>query len=94
MSEALVLEAHAAGRIWATAVRPDVIYGKRDRQFVPRIAGLLQRGFAPLIGGGRTTLPIVHAANVADGFEEDAQALYRRVGFVAHEREVMTKKIG
>jgi nucleoside-diphosphate-sugar epimerase len=66
-SEELVLDAHRAGRIWASAVRPDVIYGPRDRQFVPRIARLLSSGFAPLIGGGRSTLPIVHAANVADG---------------------------
>jgi nucleoside-diphosphate-sugar epimerase len=66
-SEQLVLEAHASGRIWATAVRPDVIYGRRDRQFVPRVARLLRRGFAPVIGDGRSTLAIVHAANVADG---------------------------
>jgi nucleoside-diphosphate-sugar epimerase len=66
-SEQLVLQAHASGRIWATAVRPDVIYGRRDRQFVPRIAKLLSRGFAPLIGGGRSTLAVVHAVNVADG---------------------------
>jgi nucleoside-diphosphate-sugar epimerase len=66
-SEALVLDAHAAGRVWATAVRPSVIYGTHDRQFVPRIARLLQRGFVPLVGGGRSTLAVVHAANVADG---------------------------
>jgi nucleoside-diphosphate-sugar epimerase len=66
-SEQLVLDAHAAGRIWATAVRPDVIYGTRDRQFVPRIARLLRTGFAPVIAGGRSTLAIVHAANVAHG---------------------------
>ena len=65
-SEALVMEAHRAGRIWATAVRPCVIYGPRDRQFVPRIARVLRFGLAPVLGGGRTTLPIVHAANVAD----------------------------
>lgn len=65
-SEALVLEAHARGEIWATAVRPDVIYGRRDRQFTPRIARILRYGFAPVPGGGHTTLPIVHAANVAD----------------------------
>ena len=65
-SEALVLEAHAQGRIWATAIRPDVIYGKGDRQFTPRMARLLSLGFAPVPGGGHTTLPIVHAANVAD----------------------------
>jgi nucleoside-diphosphate-sugar epimerase len=66
-SEALVLAAHAKGRIWATAVRPDVIYGCRDRQFVPRIGRILRRGFAPIIGDGRTTLAMVHAGNVADG---------------------------
>jgi nucleoside-diphosphate-sugar epimerase len=63
----MVLEAHAAGRIWATAVRPNVIYGRRDRQFVPRIAKLLRRGVVPLIGGGRSIFSVIHAANVADG---------------------------
>jgi len=66
-SEQLVMEAHASGRIWATAVRPTVIYGRRDRQCVPRAARLLLRGFAPLIGGGVSTLSLVHAANVAAG---------------------------
>jgi nucleoside-diphosphate-sugar epimerase len=66
-SEQLVMDAHAAGRIWATAVRPDIIYGTRDRQFTPRVARLLSRGLVPLIGGGRSTLAVVHAANVADG---------------------------
>lgn len=67
-SEALVLRAHAEGRVWATAVRPDVIYGRRDRQFVPRIARLLwNRTPVPLLRGGRAVMAIVHAANVADG---------------------------
>jgi 2-alkyl-3-oxoalkanoate reductase len=66
-SEQLVMAAHTKGIIWAAAVRPDVIYGPRDRQFVPRIARILNRGVAPLIGGGSSTLAIVHAANVADG---------------------------
>jgi nucleoside-diphosphate-sugar epimerase len=66
-SEQLVLDAHAAGRLWATAVRPDVVYGARDRQFVPRVAKLLRWGVAPVIGAGNTTLAVVHAANVADG---------------------------
>jgi 2-alkyl-3-oxoalkanoate reductase len=66
-SEDLVMQAHAAGRIWATAVRPDVVYGRRDRQFIPRFAALLNRGVFPLFGGGRNTLAVVHAGNVADG---------------------------
>lgn len=66
-SEQLVLGAHTSGRIWAAAVRPDVIYGRRDRQFVPRLARLLESGFFPAVAGGSTTLAVVHAANVADG---------------------------
>lgn len=66
-SEELVMAAHRAGRIWATAVRPDVIYGRYDRQFVPRLAPLLRFGMVPLIAGGRSTLAVVHAAAVADG---------------------------
>ena len=66
-SEDLVLQAHRDGRVWATAVRPDVIYGRFDRQFVPRVARMLKRGVAPLVGDGRSTLAIVHAENVADG---------------------------
>jgi nucleoside-diphosphate-sugar epimerase len=66
-SEQLVLDAHKEGRLWAPAVRPDVVYGERDRQFVPRVAGLLRFGVAPVVGGGGSTLAVVHAANVADG---------------------------
>jgi nucleoside-diphosphate-sugar epimerase len=45
-----------------------VIYGTHDRHFVPRVARVLRKlRVAPLIGGGRTTLAVVHAANVADG---------------------------
>ena len=73
-SEDLVFEAQRAGRVWATAVRPSVLYGTFDRQFVPRLARLLRRGFAPVIAGGHNTLAVVHAANVADG-------LVRAAGF-------------
>lgn len=66
-SEALVLQAHAEGRIWATALRPDVIYGRHDRQFVPRVARVMARGYFPMFRGGRAVMAIVHAANVADG---------------------------
>ena len=73
-SEAMVLDAHRAGRIWATAVRPSVIYGPRDRQFIPRMARALNSGVMPLINGGRSTLAVVHAANVADGAVRAAAA--------------------
>ena len=66
-SEDLVFDAQRAGTLWATAVRPSVLYGAYDRQFIPRLARTLRHGFAPVIAGGRNTLAIVHAANVADG---------------------------
>lgn len=66
-SEEIVLRAHAQGRIWATAVRPVVVYGRRDRQFVPRMARLMRRFPVPLLNGGRSVFGVVHAANVADG---------------------------
>jgi 2-alkyl-3-oxoalkanoate reductase len=66
-SEELVMKAHRSGRIWSTAVRPDVIYGPRDRKFVPRMAKALRFGVMPVLGGGRSTLAVVHAANVAEG---------------------------
>lgn len=66
-AEALVLEAHRQGRVWATALRPAVVYGRHDRQFVPRMATLLRRGVIPLLNGGRARMSVVHAANVAQG---------------------------
>lgn len=65
-SEAVVLEAHAGGRAWATALRPCVVYGRRDRQFVPRVARLLALGVAPVVAGGTARLAIIHASSVAD----------------------------
>ena len=66
-AEAVVLDAHRAGRCWGTVVRPPVMYGCRDRQFVPRVAPVLERGLFPRIAGGRTTLALVHARHVAEG---------------------------
>jgi UDP-glucose 4-epimerase len=66
-AERLVLDAHAGGRAWAVVVRPPVMYGRRDRQFAPRLGPVLERGVFPLIGGGRTRLTLVHADAVADG---------------------------
>jgi len=66
-AEALVLERHRRGGVWATIVRPPVMYGRRDRHFIPRIAPVLRARVFPLLGSGRTTLPIVQAASVADG---------------------------
>ncbi|MGQ0714905.1 MAG: NAD-dependent epimerase/dehydratase family protein [Gemmatimonadaceae bacterium] len=66
-AERLVLAAASSGRLWATVVRPPPMYGCRDRQLIPRIAPILERGIFPLIARGHSTLTIVHAGSVADG---------------------------
>lgn len=65
-SEQLVMDAHERGEIWATAVRPNWIYGERDRQFIPRALKLFALPLVPLIEGGHSILSMVHAGNVAD----------------------------
>jgi len=60
------MAAHRDGRIWATAVRPCVIYGPRDRQFTPRVAAALRLPIVPRIGPGTAIMSIVHARSVAE----------------------------
>ena len=72
-AEQVVSRAQRAGRIWGVIVRPPVMYGERDRQFIPRVGVVMNRGFFPLCGGGRTTLPVVHANAVAEGAIRAAQ---------------------
>jgi nucleoside-diphosphate-sugar epimerase len=43
------------------------MYGCRDRQFAPRVGTVLSKGVFPRIGGGGTTLTLVHARSVAEG---------------------------
>ncbi|MGH7649089.1 MAG: NAD-dependent epimerase/dehydratase family protein [Gemmatimonadaceae bacterium] len=74
-SERLVFDAHERGVVQCAVVRPPPMYGERDRHFVPRVGAVLSRGVFPLIGGGTTTLPLVHARNVADGAILAATAL-------------------
>jgi UDP-glucose 4-epimerase len=66
-AERVVLEACADGRLHAAIVRPPAMYGRRDRQLVPRIAPLLARGVFPLVAGGRSILSLAHAGSVAEG---------------------------
>lgn len=46
-------------------LRPCVIYGERDRTFLPHVIRVLRFGIAPLVGSGSNTLAIVYAGNVA-----------------------------
>ena len=66
-AERLVLDAHRTGRGWVTVVRPPVMYGLRDRQFVPRLAPVVRRGVFPLVAGGSARMTLVHGDAVAQG---------------------------
>ena len=67
LSERAAWRLHEEGVVRLTTVRPCVVYGERDRSATPIIARLASRAVVPLIGGGRTTLPLVYAGNVARG---------------------------
>jgi nucleoside-diphosphate-sugar epimerase len=63
-AEQLVQEA-ARGGLNAIAIRPNVIYGERDRLFTRRLVANLKRGLLPQIGPGTNHLSCVYAGNVA-----------------------------
>jgi len=65
MAEAVVQEEAARGGLSVTALRPNVIYGERDRLFTPRVIATLRRGLVPQIGPGTNHLSCVYAGNVA-----------------------------
>jgi nucleoside-diphosphate-sugar epimerase len=65
VAEERLWAAAAAGRVWAVALRPNVIYGERDRTFTPRVARFVRLGIVPRIGAGTNRLSCVYAGNVA-----------------------------
>ena len=78
-------EAGGSGRgvLSAVAIRPNVIYGERDRLFTSRLLANLKRGLLPQIGPGTNHLSCVYAGNVASAIVAalDAPA---RPGFRAY----------
>ena len=64
-SESLVRAAAADGALTAVALRPNVIYGERDRLVTPLILKAVRLGFAPAVGTGTNHLSCVYAGNVA-----------------------------
>jgi len=60
--------AKETGLSWA-ALRPCVVYGERDRAFMPRVLRALRFGIAPLVGNGNNILTVVYAGNVAQAVQ-------------------------
>ncbi len=65
-AEASVRAAAGLAGLELTILRPSAVYGERDRLFTPRVLRLLRRRLHPLLGGGRTPLPLVYAGNLAE----------------------------
>lgn len=51
-----------------TIVRPTVIYGPGDVQFLPKLVENLKSGKARMIGSGANTVDLIHVNDVADFF--------------------------
>ena len=64
-AEELVRQAAEAGGVTAIAIRPNVIYGERDRLFTPRMIRAVRGLVVPVIGPGTNHLSCVYAGNVA-----------------------------
>lgn len=68
-AELAAIQVHERGNLAVTVVRPAAVYGERDRLFAPKVASVVRLPLVPLLGSGRTTLPVVYAGNVASGIE-------------------------
>lgn len=64
LAEAAVREAAEDG-LNAVALRPNVIYGERDRLFTPRVIRVVRRRVVPRVGPGTNHLSCMYAGNVA-----------------------------
>jgi nucleoside-diphosphate-sugar epimerase len=82
-AEELVKNEATAGGLSAVAIRPNVIYGERDRLFAPRVAKAVRRRFLPRIGSGTNHLSCVYAGNVGSAIVAALDARISR-GFRAY----------
>lgn len=64
-AEQLVQQEATKGGLSAIAIRPNVIYGERDRLFTRRLIATVKRGLLPQIGPGTNHLSCVYVGNVA-----------------------------
>jgi nucleoside-diphosphate-sugar epimerase len=67
-AEEILRRAHDAGRIETVAVRPGLfLYGPNDRRHFVPLARSIERGFLPLVDGGRARLCSAYVDNLAVG---------------------------
>jgi nucleoside-diphosphate-sugar epimerase len=64
-AEQMVKEAHDAGQIRATVLRPGWMYGPRDKNSYGRLGDMMRRGLAIRVGKGENQVSLTYAGNVA-----------------------------
>ncbi len=55
------------GRLEATVVRPPVVYGPGDREFLPPLFRMARLGLVPKVGFGAKRYSLVHVEDLVDG---------------------------
>lgn len=64
-AESVARAVEAERGLGVTVLRPSAVYGERDRLLTVRLARVVRRRMAFLLGPGANTLPVVYAGNVA-----------------------------
>jgi nucleoside-diphosphate-sugar epimerase len=67
--EEVVRRFHGRDGMEITVLRPPALFGERDRTLTPRLAALAKRRLVFLLGGGRNSLALAYAGNVAQAVE-------------------------
>lgn len=65
-AEAVVSRRARESGMAVSILRPSVLYGERDRLFIPTVVRVLDWPCQILLGSGRTPIPAVYAGNLAD----------------------------
>ena len=65
LSEKLLWEAHRERRIQATAVRPSMVLGPRDRNVVRRALSIIKSPLGAIVGEGKNRVPCVAVEELA-----------------------------
>jgi nucleoside-diphosphate-sugar epimerase len=82
-AECLVSNAHSAELI-TVSLRPHLVWGPGDRNVVPRVLALAQKGKLKIIGPGRNRVDVTHITNVVDAHLLAEQANAATVGGKAY----------
>jgi nucleoside-diphosphate-sugar epimerase len=64
-TEKAVREAHTAGKVQATVLRPGWMYGPRDNNSYGKLADMMRRGLSVQVGNGENQIALIYVGNVA-----------------------------